>query len=154
MRIIDDGNAKILFDEDKKIRVSIAKEVLYDMERNESDISISQFYREHEDIVKKNLSDTQNPNGYFESSIWTKDFQYRGIYKKIINSNLRISCEAIEHYESISDIKFNDEEFKKWFNILDSEYSSLIYDTTFKNTLKEFKVDYLAKSLAQQIKNN
>ena len=123
MRIIDDGNAKILFDEDKKIRVSISKEVLFDMGRNETDTGITQFYREHEDIVKKNLSDTKNPNGYFESSIWTKDFQYRGIYIKIINSNLRIPCEAIEHYENISDIRFNDEEFKKRFNILDSEYS-------------------------------
>lgn len=154
MRIIDAGTNKVLFDEKKKISVTIPKEVLYDMGRIESETSITQFYKEHKDIVKKNLSDTQNPSGYFESCIGTKDFQYRGIYTKIINTNLRIPCEAVEYFESISNSEFNDEEFKSWFNILDSEYFTLNYDASFKNSSKEFKVDYLAKSLAQKIENN
>ena len=151
MRIIDTGENKILFDDDKMIRVVIAKDLLFDQNRTENEISITQFYKEHFNIVKQNLSETKNTEGYFTSSINTKDFQYRGVYNKYINLNLRVVCEAIEYYEDTNNIKFDDEQFNKWFNILDSEYYSLNQDSNFRDLTKEDKVNRLTQILNQKI---
>lgn len=151
MRIIDLGVNKILFDDDKKIRVEIAKDLLFDQNRCEENMSITQFYESNFDIVNKNISTTKNPEGYYNSSITTKDFQYRGVYNKHINSNLRVPCEAIEYFEEQNNIQFDDEQFNKWFKILDSEYYSLNQDSNFKNLTKEDKVNRLIQYLPKQL---
>lgn len=145
----------ILFDNDKKIRVIISRNVILDNGYQENKISVVQFYRYFNAIVKKNLSSEVNLQGYFTSEIYTKDFQYRGIYKKYIESNLRIICESIEYFEEKEKVSFNDEEFKKWFNILDSIFFLFNQDINFSKLSKELKVNRLTDYLRNNyIKNS
>lgn len=145
----------ILFDNDKKIRVSISRNVILDNGYQENKISVIQFYRYFDAIVKKNLNTEVNLQGYYTSKIYTEDFQYRGIYKKYIESNLRITCESIEYFEEMEKVSFNDEEFKKWFNILDSIFFSFNQDINFSKLSKELKINRLTDYLRNNyIKNS
>jgi hypothetical protein len=144
----------ILFDNDKKIRVIISRNVILDNGYQENKISVMQFYNYFNAIVKKNLSSEVNLQGYFISKIYTEDFQYRGIYNQYINSNLRIVCESIEYFEEIEKVSFNDEEFKKWFNILNSIYLSFNQDINFSKLSKELKVNRLTDYLRNNYTKN
>ncbi len=150
-----DNEDIILFDNDEKIRVIISRNVIVDNGYQENKMSVIQFYRYFNSIVKKNLISEVKSGAYYTSKINTEDFQYRGIYNQYINSNLRIVCEAIEYFERKESLLLNDEEFKKWFNILDSTYFSLNQDINFSRLSKEFKVDKLTDYLGRNyIKNS